>query len=669
MPGQFIKFNNITLTNSNTLINGKNINIDILNSKFSNIFSKKSIPIITDAKYSFINILNTTFSDLNLISELIDGESKYTLDNIKFSNITTNSKFLLHFMYNDIFINNIEVENISCIGEAGNTSFILFDSGEKNCILTIKNSIMKNNYSNGSFIRIVGDSTKLFIENTIFHEIESYGSIIENQSKLTKLSISDLKFTKNTNRNKFGCGILYLCNDVDISIISSEFNNNISKNNGGAICLYDLKKLLLNLNSNVFSDNQAMNGGALYIKDNSDFNVTNENFYFTMNNNSFNNNIAENFGGAVVTEFKNKYNNVIIKNNIFIHNKAGIMGGGLFSHNLYNKSFFINNIDINDDKNYNLIGNTGSFSNGHCELNNFRIFSNPNRYYLNIWVENNGNNNNIEIKNNEIEIEILGCDENQIKMYDKDGILYCENAICKDNCPIDISANCIPYYNERYNNIDKNICSCLPGWTGNNLQNSDNLKSILLSSQSVSICNTNYMNSNNNTKNILELESLYSDNISINKENNKNIEIMLNRNGYLDSYNNRISNLKNKKENNVNIISRIANIHSIYIKILIIYPLYVISIFFFVFYYMIYNNKNDDVTIVQNKDGYWNYKCNLEKTDFTYNIIHFIIIILLINSINKTIYYEWIFKITSYIVFSLYIAISIGPLINVINYI
>jgi len=55
-------------------------------------------------------------------------------------------------------------------------------------------------------------------------------------------------------------------------------------------------------------------------------------------------------------------------------------------------------------------------------------------------------------------------------MYDKNRILYCENAICNENCPINKSAQCIPYYEENINNINKNICSCLNGWGGNNCE-------------------------------------------------------------------------------------------------------------------------------------------------------------------------------------------------------
>ncbi|OUM59806.1 hypothetical protein PIROE2DRAFT_14574 [Piromyces sp. E2] len=55
-------------------------------------------------------------------------------------------------------------------------------------------------------------------------------------------------------------------------------------------------------------------------------------------------------------------------------------------------------------------------------------------------------------------------------MYDKKGILYCEKPKCKPECPVDISASCIPNNysndNENVNNPNKNICSCYNGWKG-----------------------------------------------------------------------------------------------------------------------------------------------------------------------------------------------------------
>ena len=49
-------------------------------------------------------------------------------------------------------------------------------------------------------------------------------------------------------------------------------------------------------------------------------------------------------------------------------------------------------------------------------------------------------------------------------MYDKDGILYCENPVCKSNCPINKSARCIASEEKNINSALKNKCECFIGW-------------------------------------------------------------------------------------------------------------------------------------------------------------------------------------------------------------
>jgi len=65
-----------------------------------------------------------------------------------------------------------------------------------------------------------------------------------------------------------------------------------------------------------------------------------------------------------------------------------------------------------------------------------------------------------------IEIKVLNCDDDHIKMYDKNGILSCEIPLCKDTCPISSTAVCKPYKHELENSKEKNKCVCLSGWEG-----------------------------------------------------------------------------------------------------------------------------------------------------------------------------------------------------------
>ena len=51
----------------------------------------------------------------------------------------------------------------------------------------------------------------------------------------SELFFSNIKYNSNNNSNKYHCGNIHVCNDVEVSIFSSEFSNNISKSNGGVM--------------------------------------------------------------------------------------------------------------------------------------------------------------------------------------------------------------------------------------------------------------------------------------------------------------------------------------------------------------------------------------------------------------------------------------------------
>jgi len=101
---------------------------------------------------------------------------------------------------------------------------------------------------------------------------------------------------------------------------------------------------------------------------------------------------------------------------------------------------------------------------GECELNNLQIYANPGTYIIHFTIEN--YNDTIKFNFNQIKINVLGCKDNQIKMFNSNDILYCEYAKCKKSCLIDETAICKPYYNESINDINKNICECIGGYMG-----------------------------------------------------------------------------------------------------------------------------------------------------------------------------------------------------------
>jgi len=121
---------------------------------------------------------------------------------VKLNNIVTNSKAILHFIYNDIYIDNLEVDNVHCIGDIDNTSLILFNSGELHKQLSINNSIIKNSITNGSFIKILGDTNEIIINNTNINNIKAYGQIIENSSNKVNIKYYIILLKKKKEKKK-----------------------------------------------------------------------------------------------------------------------------------------------------------------------------------------------------------------------------------------------------------------------------------------------------------------------------------------------------------------------------------------------------------------------------------------------------------------------------------
>ena len=103
----------------------------------------------------------------------------------------------MYFIYNNVVIDNLEVEDIKCVGDDDKSSFLLFDSGEDKKSLNINKLSIKNGVSNGGFIKINGYSNKLVISNSFINNIKSSGSIIESKSKNVKINTNN-----NTNNIK-----------------------------------------------------------------------------------------------------------------------------------------------------------------------------------------------------------------------------------------------------------------------------------------------------------------------------------------------------------------------------------------------------------------------------------------------------------------------------------
>jgi len=110
--------------------------------------------------------------------------------------------------------------------------------------------------------------------------------------------------------------------------------------------MQNISNMSLNLRSNLFKGNKAIEGGALYLSNSNVPTLYQYDIYNAINNeniiikdNIFNENFAYNFGGAIFSDYDRLYI-AQTNNNTLLNNKAGIMGGGIFTPNSVNKTMF-----------------------------------------------------------------------------------------------------------------------------------------------------------------------------------------------------------------------------------------------------------------------------------------------------------------------------------------
>ncbi|KAL6599709.1 hypothetical protein U3516DRAFT_643530 [Neocallimastix sp. 'constans'] len=513
-----------------SIITGNSNDIEYKNSELKNINSKKSTnPPHNNCKSTSFRIINSTFKNISIGTSLIGSESIYNITNVNLNNISTNGNAVIDLMYNTHYFNNVTITNIVNNGDAGEASFISFESREENQKLILKNISIDNGKSNGPFIKIKGNSNVIDIEDSNISNVKSYGAIIKNVSKKSKVVMRRVNFYENENLDKSQCGAIHFENSLDLSISNSVFLNNTSKSNGGAICMKNLNDLNLSIESSRYISNAAVNGGALYL----DKTLINNNFQsnIKLTNVTFQSNIAYDYGGALYSDYDKLYVAEIQDVN-FNKNIANIAGGAIFVPNEYNKKSldiskcnFVNNIgethgnDFTTEVSYIKLSNTDintiiksgdyiplKFSlydeYGKFIFDKFNIYSGIS---LSINIQNNDTPKyeirenkctffmgicdfsqfrlfahpsnytlNIECENHynnaifqidSIDVKVNTCNRNQIQ-YQKNDILYCENPICNNKCNLK-SGECIPinHYTTE-NTIETNICQCFDGYEG-----------------------------------------------------------------------------------------------------------------------------------------------------------------------------------------------------------
>jgi len=129
-----------------------------------------------------------------LSSSLFNSENLVTMNNVQINDININSKALLHSTYKNLNINNLKIMDIKCTGDSGESSLILFDSGELLKNMTLSNITIKRCIANGPLIRIMGDTNEIFLNDTIIENNKSYGSIIKNTSSKVTINLYIYKF-------------------------------------------------------------------------------------------------------------------------------------------------------------------------------------------------------------------------------------------------------------------------------------------------------------------------------------------------------------------------------------------------------------------------------------------------------------------------------------------
>ncbi|OUM60765.1 hypothetical protein PIROE2DRAFT_13403 [Piromyces sp. E2] len=418
-------------------------------------------------------------------------------------------------MYHNLSLINSTFNNVLCNGDGDDSSLITFISSPYNNYLDFQNVIIRDSHTNGDLIKINGDMSIINFFNVTVYNVLSYGTIINDKSLESVITVKNSHFIENKNLNKQKCGLISCTNKINLNINNTNIKNNNIKNNGGAF----------------------LNGGSVYFQKTSDIEL---NHSIKIIDTQFKNNKAEYFGGAIYSDFVG-LNNLNTKNVTFIGNHA-YAGGAIYSNKNCNKALFskntmyINNTAeshgkdfatspyivnfkqselknyivtsgelfplqfnltdefgqiiqdvskyysniiltltpiINDDEIILIYGNSCYFLKGNCELNNFRVFtSSPTKLNFKINIENTSNiikiNNNIEYLN----FTINDCTNEQYKIYQKSGqykynVYHCENPICNENCPTqNNTAICIKGNNENINSIKNNKCQCTNGWKG-----------------------------------------------------------------------------------------------------------------------------------------------------------------------------------------------------------
>ncbi|ORY73031.1 hypothetical protein LY90DRAFT_503424 [Neocallimastix californiae] len=406
----------------------------------------------------------------------------------------------------------INIENLKIYSCVSNGPIIRFNGNFNN--IFIKNSTLYDNTSYGSTIENISKKTNMTIDNLYVMnnininknecgiiqlrnncDFHLTNSIFDNNYKLKMEEHFNNKFSKNYAEKMGGAIYISYINDANnensnIYLSNNEFKNNKVDYFGGAIYIDFNKNDNIVINNSLFYENKAgISGGAVYSPyyaipiNNSNLDINNKaisygNFLSTLplkirleNNNlqslyiQSNNYIPLNFTlydnyGQFVNDTLRYYSDITIKVSVIYNDKS-------FNNQIINRNTLKKISLRNDyDSSYKISGNVGSFTNGFCHLQNFKIQT-KDKMNLMLRFEVENYIDNIYFITNNISISINDCTNIQYTKKDKNNFIQCEEFNCFPKCDSVKSFCKKNYTNSYYENSPKyNICTCKEGYKG-----------------------------------------------------------------------------------------------------------------------------------------------------------------------------------------------------------
>jgi len=153
------------------------------------------------------------------------------------------------------------------------------------------------------------------------------------------------------------------------------------------------------------------------------------------------------------------------------------------------------------------------------------------------------------------------------------------------------------------------------------------------------------------------------------------------RKSYFITNNSGSLNFSHENEDDFNCVNDILmkaekHANSSTIEALLVYLIYIFVIFFILILYKWkdrkdekkYNENEDNYlehNLIQNTNGEWSYKCDLENVNIFFDIIGLIMLVIILIKGKQMNHYECIFSCIKYITYSCFVGIVLGPIVNV----